>query len=185
MTQKSFTLTLAAAFGSLFAIATPTFAKSLTAGDAAGNPRLMLEEMHSIAANTSSEAEHLRMDASNAALSSDSHLSPLWTLKTDINTMGKEIATLEAERDTLQPWEQQAIGKVEPLLKEAATNTEEAIEFFNNNHNFLWSPQYRAYAERVKKDSDQIAKTLKNYLKYEKVQNQEEQLRNTITPGAN
>ncbi|MGC4051360.1 MAG: hypothetical protein QM757_18535 [Paludibaculum sp.] len=76
--------------------------------------------------------------------------------------MGKEIATLEAERDTLQPWEQQAIDKVQPLLKEAAANAEEAIEYFNNNHNFLWSPRYRGYAEKVKKDSYEIAKTLKN-----------------------
>lgn len=185
MTKQSFTLTVVAAIGSMVAIATPTFAKPAPAADSNGSPRLMLEELRSVAANTADEADHLRMDANNSALSSDSHLSPLWTLKQDINTMGKEIATLEAERDTLQPWEQQAVDKVQPLLKEAATNAEEAIEYFNNNHNFLWSPEYRGYAEKVKKDSAQIAKTLKNYLKYEKVQKEEEQLRDTITPGAN
>ncbi|MGJ5817583.1 hypothetical protein [Paludibaculum fermentans] len=185
MTKKSFSLTVMAAIGSLVAVATPSFGKTSTAGNDTGNPRVMLEEMRNVASNTAVEADHLSMDARNAALSSDSHLSPLWMLKQDVNAMGKEISALEAERDTLQPWEQQAVDKVVPLLKEAATNTEEAIEYFNTNHNFLWSPQYRGYADKVKQDSDQIARTLKNYLKYEKVQNEEQQLRGTITPGAN
>lgn len=185
MTKKSFTLTVMATIGSLVAIAAPTFAAPAPAADNGGNPRVMLEEMRTLASTTADEADRLRMYGANYALSSDAHLSPLWTMKSDINTMGKEIATLEAERDSLQPWEQQALDKVVPLLKEAASNTEEAIQFFNNNHNFLWSPEYRGYAEKVKQDSAQISKTLKNYLRYEKVQNQEEQLRNTITPGAN
>ncbi|WP_321472326.1 hypothetical protein [uncultured Paludibaculum sp.] len=185
MTKRSFSITLMAAIGSLVAIAPQSFGETASIVNTNQNPRTMLEEMRSVASDSATEAEHLRMYAANSALSSDSHLSPLWALKYDVNQMSKEISALEAERDTLQPWEQQAVDKVVPLLKEAATNTEGAIEFFNNNHNFLWSPQYRTYTENVKRDSDQIAKTLKNYLKYEKVQQEEEQLRSTITPGAN
>ncbi|QOY88800.1 hypothetical protein [Paludibaculum fermentans] len=184
MTKRSFSITLMTAIGSLVAIAQPSFGGT-TPASASQNPRVLLEEMRETASSTAEQADRLKMDASNAALSSDSHLSPLWALKDDVNTMNREISSLEAERDTLQPWEQQAIDKVMPMLREAATNTEDAIQFFNNNHNFLWSPQYRAYVANVKRDSDQITKTLKDYLKYEKVQHEEEQLRNTITPGAN
>jgi hypothetical protein len=185
MNKQSFTFTVMATIGSLVAIAAPTFAAPAPASHDTSAPRVMLEEMRTLASTTADQADRVRMYGANYALSSDAQLSPLWTMKTDINTMGKEIATLEAERGTLQPWEQQAIDKVLPLLKEAANNTEEAIQFFNNNHNFLWSPEYRGYAQKVKEDSAQISKTLKTYLKYEKVQNQEEQLQNTIMPGAN
>ncbi|MGC4051359.1 MAG: hypothetical protein QM757_18530 [Paludibaculum sp.] len=80
MNKQSFTLTVMAAIGSLVAIATPTFAGPAPAGSDTSNPRVMLEEMKTIASNTADEADRLRMEAANYALSSDSHLAPLWTL---------------------------------------------------------------------------------------------------------
>src|SRR5664280_1639453 len=50
-------------------------------------------------------------------------------------------------------------------LKEAADNTQGAIHFFNTNRTHLWSSDYQAYAQKVESDSNQIAKTLQNYLK--------------------
>jgi hypothetical protein len=72
-----------------------------------------------------------------------------------------------------------------PLLKEAAANTQSATEYFNENRNRLWTPEYRSFAQKIWHDSDQIARTLSNYLKFEKVREQEQQLQSTIESGVN
>ena len=50
---------------------------------------------------------------------------------------------------------------------------------------YLWGPEYHTYAAKVERDSDQIAQTLKTYLKYEDVREAELQLQPTIGAGSN
>jgi len=114
----------------------------------------------------------LRMIA-NSKSSPDSHLAKLTALKGEVNRMGQEITSLMAERESLPPWEQPAVDKALPLLQATAANTESAIEYFNENRDRLWTEAYRDYADRVWRDSEQIAKTLKNYLKYDTLRDQE------------
>lgn len=118
------------------------------------------------------EADQLRMIA-NSKSSPDSHLAKLTALKGEVNRMGQEITSLMAERESLPPWEQPAVDKALPLLQATAANTESAIEYFNENRDRLWTEAYRDYADRVWRDSEQIAKTLKNYLKYDTLRDQE------------
>jgi hypothetical protein len=118
------------------------------------------------------EADQLRMIA-NSKSSPDSHLAKLTALKGEVNRMGQEITSLIAERESLPPWEQPAVDKALPLLQATAANTESAIEYFNENRDRLWTEAYRDYADRVWRDSEQIAKTLKNYLKYDTLRDQE------------
>ena len=121
------------------------------------------------------EADQLRMIA-NSKSSPDSHLAKLTALKGEVNRMGQEITSLMAERESLPPWEQPAVDKALPLLQATAANTESAIEYFNENRDRLWTEAYRDYADRVWRDSEQIAKILKNYLKYDKVRDHEVQV---------
>ncbi|MGD1154295.1 MAG: hypothetical protein ABSA41_00525 [Terriglobia bacterium] len=109
----------------------------------------------------------------NSKSSPDSHLAKLTALKGEVNRMGQEITSLMAERESLPPWEQPAVDKALPLLQATAANTESAIEYFNENRDRLWTEAYRDYADRVWRDSEQIAKTLKNYLKYDTLRDQE------------
>ena len=94
--------------------------------------------------------------------------------------MVREINQLEAEHDLLAPWEQHAVDKAAPLLNEAALKTQKAIEYFDANRNLLWSGEYREYTTEIRKDSKQIAKTLKDYLKYEKVSGEEQQMKQML-----
>jgi hypothetical protein len=90
-------------------------------------------------------------------------------MKDEVNRMGRELTVLEAERDALPTWEQQAVDDTLPLLKDAAENTSSAIQYFNEGRTHLWTPAYRDYANRVYEDSRQITKSLKSDLKYGKV----------------
>ena len=62
------------------------------------------------------EADQLRRIA-NPMFSPDSHRDKLTALKGKVNRMGQEISSLRAERESLAPWEQQAIDEILPLLQ--------------------------------------------------------------------
>jgi hypothetical protein len=138
-----------------------------------------LKQIQASAAAVANEPDQLRMIA-NPKSNPDSHLAKLTALKGEVNRMGQEISSLEAERESLAPWEQLAVDEALPLLQATAANTESAIEFFNENRDRLWTEAYRDYAVRVSQDSEQIAKTLKNYLKYDKLRYQEVQVEQRI-----
>ena len=131
-----------------------------------------LKRAQASAAAAADEADQLRRIA-NSMSSPDSHVDKLTALKGEVNRMGQEISTLRAERESLAPWEQQAVDEVLPLLQATAANTESAIEYFNENRDRLWMETYRDYADRVWQGSDQIAKILKNYLKSDRLLDQE------------
>jgi hypothetical protein len=118
------------------------------------------------------EADQLRRIA-NPMFSPDSHRGTLAALKGKVNRMGQEISSLRVERESLAPWEQQAIDKILPLLQSTAENTESAIQYFNEHGDRLWMKTYRDYADRIRQGSDEIAKILKNYLKYDELRDQE------------
>jgi hypothetical protein len=118
------------------------------------------------------DADQLRRIA-NPMFSPDSHRDKLTALKGKVNQMGQEISSLRAERESLAPWEQQAIDEILPLLQATAENTESAIEYFNAHGDRLWLETYRDYADHIWQGSDQIAKILKNYLKHDRLRDQE------------
>jgi len=131
-----------------------------------------LERAQASAAAVADEADQLRRIA-NPVFSPDSHRDKLTALKGKVNRMGQEISSLRAERESLAPWEQQAIDEILPLLQATAENTESAIEYFNEHGDRLWMETYRDYADRIRQGSEQIAKILRNYLKYDKLRDQE------------
>jgi hypothetical protein len=131
-----------------------------------------LERAQASAAAVADEADQLRRIA-NPMFSPDSHRDKLTALKGKVNRMGQEFSSLRAERESLAPWEQQAIDEILPLLQATAENTESAIEYFNEHGDRLWMETYRDYADRIRQGSDQIAKILKNYLKYDELRDQE------------
>jgi len=118
------------------------------------------------------EANQLRRIA-DPMFSPDSHRDKLMALKGKVNRMGQEISSLRAERVSLASWEQQAIDEILPLLQSTAENTESAIEYFNAHGDRLWLETYRDYVDHIWQGSDQIAKILKNYLKYDRLRDQE------------
>jgi len=147
---------------------------SITVADLAKETlaRKTLKQIQVSAAAVAAEAGQLRMLA-NSESSPDSHLAKLTALKGEINRMGQEINGLDAERELLAPWEQRAVDDVFPLLQADAANTESAIAYFNANRGRLWTEAYRDYAGHVWQDSEQIARILKDYRRYDKLRDQE------------
>src|SRR5262245_26400419 len=86
--------------------------------------RQILREIELNAGDVEDQADQLIHVSENLNLSPNSHLERLDAMKKDVNRMGSEMSVLEAERDTLPLWEQTAIDEMQPVLKDAAQNTE-------------------------------------------------------------
>jgi hypothetical protein len=160
MSKRTCSIGISAAIASLIAFAPQASAKPASSVTVAQEAQDTLKEMKGIAATAAGEASRLEKLSENSVIDSEVHRDALWSLRRDVNTMGQEIAGLEARRESLEPWEREAVDKVLPLLKEAAASTQSAIEYYNENRNRLWSPEYRALTEKISHDSDQIARTL-------------------------
>jgi hypothetical protein len=176
MTKRNFSIASA-----LLIVSSLSMAQAASATSA----KETLKDIQESALAAASEAEHLEQFIANPALSPEAHSGELIALKEEVNRMGRDAGSLEAERDSLAPWEQQALDKTMPLLKETAANTENAIEYFNENRTHLWGDNYREYASNISRNSEQITKTLKDYLKYAKAHDQERRLEQILGAAGN
>gem|GEM_PF-1389177 len=167
MTRKNCSITLTAAIASLITLAPQMMAGTPGSVSIAQGAQQTLKEMKLTAAMAAEKAEQIDFYSVENKASPDAYLTPLNALRDDVNTMGKQIASLEAQRDSLRPWEQKAVDKVLPLMRDAAANAQNTIHYFNENHLHLWSPDYQKLATSVERDSRQIASTINTYLKDE------------------
>ena len=143
-----------------------------------------LKQLQDSAVAVEEEADELRMMIARPESALESSLSRLIFLKEQVNKMGKEMSSLEAERQSLADWEQRAVDNTLPLLQATAAATQSAIEFYNANRAHLWMEVSDGSADRIYEESKQIATTLGNYLKYDKLHNQEQRLnRELVAPG--
>ena len=125
-----------------------------------------LKQAQASAAVVAGEADELRQ-VGTSMCSPDWHVEKLTALKREVNRMGQEISSLRSERESISPWERQAVDEVLPLLQAIATNAQGAIQYFNENRDRLWVETYREYVDGVWHGSDQMAKVLKSYLESE------------------
>lgn len=146
----------------------------VAAGDQA---RETLKEIQQAASKAADEADSLRRIANRFSV--ESQYDELTAVRDNINRMVRDISSLETESG-LAPWEKQAIDKVNALLIDTAQNAQDAINYFNENKADLWDRQYRGYVGGVYEGSERIAATVKDYLKYAKAREQEEQLQQNL-----
>ena len=76
-------------------------------------------------------------------LSWQSHASKIEMIKQHVNNTGKILAKLKDVENSGEPWQQIAIMRIEPLLKELATSTENTINFLSGNLSRIHFPSSR------------------------------------------
>ncbi len=165
-------------------------ALSFSAAQAANQQTISTSEIHAMttlkgieesAARAAEEADLLQQAGNE--ITADSQYEHLVALRDEINAIGRGVSSLDAESQSLAPWQKQAVDKVQPLLRETAGDTEKAIQFFNANRNELWHKDYRNDVSGAFHGSEQIEKTLKDYLKFAQTRDEEQRLRQGLEGG--
>lgn len=120
----------------------------------------LLTEAKEKAAVLSQDAD--QMEAfTRSNVSWESHATMLEDIKQHINDLGRVTEKLQSERNSASPWQQQAIDRMLPLMRELASNTTAAINHLREHQTQPNTGSYPEYlktnAETAHKLSDMIA----------------------------
>jgi len=108
------------------------------------------------------------------------HAEMLNRIRDHVNNMGKIVEKLESERDEASPWQQQAVDRMIPLLKEIASNTTASIEHLNQNHVRPVSKDYKDYLQENADTAHELADMISSFVEYDRTRTKLEKLQDKI-----
>jgi len=144
------------------------------------------EQVSQLLSDAKTQAFQLKEDAAimhsyaMGGLSWQMHATTVNSMKEHINAVGRQLAKLEDARATASPWQQTAIDRIRPLLKELASNTETIINYLNKNPNRLQTSEYRDFLEANADASAQLNTLISNFVDYGKTKQRLEKLRDKL-----
>jgi hypothetical protein len=162
----------------LFAIA------PLMAVQSTENPQVtqLLSEAREKAAQLSRDADEME-SLTRSDVSWQSHAAMLESMKDDVNEMGRIAQKLEASRNTASPWQQQAIDRMMPLLKELASNTTAAINHLNQERNRPTSGEYADYLRQNSETARELSDMVSSFVRYDETRAKLEKLEQKLEVG--
>ncbi len=120
------------------------------------------------------EAAQLSRDADdmesllNSDVSWQTHADMLDRIREDVNTLGRTVARLNTTYESGSEWQQQAVDRILPLLRELASNTTAAINHLNANQVRPTTPDYVTYLKENADTAHQLADITSDLVKYAK-----------------
>ena len=131
------------------------------------------EEVSQLLSQVKTEAIALEQDSDELAVwarakhvSWQSHSRKLNEIKDHVNQAGQLLRKLNEAKDTASPWQQQAIDRIYPLLKELADNTGMTINHFNDNQDNFHFGAYEDYAKAGYALAQELAALISDYVEY-------------------
>jgi hypothetical protein len=107
---------------------------------------VLLRDIRDDALRASHEAVVLQIVAQNPDESWASRAYALSSIQAEVDDMGKRLYRLQAMEPAIEPWQQDAVKQIAPLVRYMADNTDDAIHYLNSHQESFWGPPYRTYA---------------------------------------
>ena len=132
------------------------------------------KEVSAILAEVKTEAIQLSHDAdelksyTHSTLSWQTHGARVEEMKRHVNMAGKLLSELGSIRASASAWQEQAIDRITPLLKELASNVTSTIEHLNQNPNRLQTAPYIDYVAANYDLASNVAELISDYVDYGK-----------------
>jgi len=111
------------------------------------------------------------VDEMEALIRSDvswqTHAEMLESVKEHVNQLGRIAAQLEQKRDSASQWQQQAVDRMLPVLRELAANTTAAINHLNENKGRpLETSSYPQYLRENAEAAHNLSDMISSFVKY-------------------
>ena len=162
-------------------VSTHVPAESYVSTHQSGRASMLLAEIQRESAALSSQAEVLGTYARNPQRHWKSHAFYLDRVKGHINAVGERTAQLQQIRDSVLPWQRQAIAEVTAHATQVANSTQAAIVHLRENRDRLhFSSEYRGHLMTIEDRSEDMKQTVDKFLDYEETQQKLQQLRNEL-----
>jgi hypothetical protein len=101
-------------------------------------------------------------------------------MKSDVNNIGRELGSVEAERGSLDEWENKAFDEILPLMEEIAANTQKIILTYASDRSHLWATSFYEDSAKVFNEAQEVKGLLDGYLKLASVHQQEQRLESKV-----
>ena len=90
----------------------------------------------------------------------------LETMKEDVNDLARSVEKLNAARDSASSWQQQAIDRMMPLMKELASNTTAAINHLKEQPTRPTSGSYAEYLKQNSETARELTDMISSFIQY-------------------
>lgn len=110
----------------------------------------------------------------------ESHAQALNQIKEHVNQVGKLEQELRDARESGSAWQQEAIGRVNPLLHELANNLETTINHLNESKSALATGPYREYVQTNADLAGELHSMISNFVSYGKTKKKFQDLQNKL-----
>ena len=158
------------------------------------NPTLLMAQSNDSATITNllSQAKNLATQAEEHAdtlksyttsgLSWESHASQLSAMREHVNDLGKVVSQLNDARAEGSPWQQEAIDRINPLLREMADHLTATINHLNDHKNQLQMQAYRDYTSANYDLASRTATVISDLVEYGKAKSKATSLEQKLEP---
>jgi hypothetical protein len=140
---------------------------------------------------TEAEAALLDLDSRHlvafqrSRLSWESHATQLELIKEHVNKVGKLEEQLRDARESGCPWQQEAIDRVNPLLRELAGNLEGTISHLNRHQSALFASPYPEYVTTNAELVTELHEMISDFVDYGKTKQTFQQLQQRLELAKN
>lgn len=97
-------------------------------------------------------------------------------IKGHVNQIGKLLTEMNDVRGTASPWQQDAMDRVTPMVRELAGNVEAQIKFLTKHEDRLLAPTYIDYAAANVDTSTEVATMLSDFVAYHEAKQKAEEI---------
>ena len=163
------------AMAAVLAAGTPLLAASSGAHKSTDATRL-LREVRLLTHDLNRDAATLESYRFNRT-SWETHAYRLMLAKQHINSIGERLEKLDAMRESVEPWQQEAIDSLTPVAGQLAGRAEAAIEYLNENQGKLFVPDYREHLAAIAGHADQMRESIGAHLDMANAQERMDKLR--------
>lgn len=87
-------------------------------------------------------------------------------IKEHVNKSGKLLTQLQAEESDGSAWQQTAIKRIEPLLKELAANTETTINYLNEHQSKIHFADFKDYVQMNCELATNLEELIRDFVNY-------------------
>ena len=164
--QRTSLLTLAL-IALIALVAGPSIANAQTK-DSAEISRL-LNEARSYAIQANTDAAELESYA-NSTISWRTHAQTLESIRGHVNNMGKLLQQMHDMKSEGSPWQQDAINRIDPLLRQMADQLTATIEHGNEYPNRVHMMKFKNYVRACADLANQTERLITDIVTYDKAQ---------------
>jgi len=101
-------------------------------------------------------------------------------MKTHINAAGKLLTQLKNAEAGGEPWQQEAIRRIEPLLREMADNTTTTIKYLDANKNKVHMQEFKDLVESNLDIAKNLEGLIRDFVNFGNAKGRYEELRQKL-----